>query len=287
MPDFDYLIEKAEIFEEEGKYLHAIQIYFQLRSEEETFRYATIKLSEIYESMDKLISGYSILSEYIEQHPDDSEMIVILAEMLIRNSEYDAAIEVLDNDIEDETDEIVFLSGVAQFYKGDLEFAGIKFSEFLEVFHESDLCADAYLYKAKIAIKYEEYDNALENAKKSEILFPENYETQLLLARLFFAKEMYFHAYENIKKCLKIVPEYPQALLFAGKILVRMKEFDKAEKYLNDFFELSDPNEESYFLLGTIYSETGRKEEADFYFNKALEVIPSVDNIMDGTDSLV
>ena len=251
MEQVEYKLQLAEDFEKEGKYLHALQIYYSLFHRKEFKRTAIVKLSSLYEKMDKADQAVKLFESYLLDN-FDVEMRKYFSHYLIQNLKYTKAIEVLQYVSKEDNPEVYFLSGLASYKLGDYEIAKINFSEFTRKNRKSDLLPEAYLYLSKAYRHLNQYDSALENAKYSELIWNNNFELYLNMAKIYFYKKMYFHAFESITKAIKLNNIEPSLLKWAGKILYFMDEYEKAEDYLRKFVNHCNEDPEIYALLGNV-----------------------------------
>ncbi len=274
MTDNEQKLHQAGQYLEEGKYLHAIQIYYKLLESSEYKRKALIKLVEIYDKQNQTQSAVKVFEDYLRENSADSNMRTFFAQFLIRKKEYNYAHEILSTVSKQENPEKNFLMGLVNFYLEDYEVAEINFSDYVDQNKTSDLLVDAYLYSAKCNIKMQNYDKALQKVQLTESIDKSNFESYFIYARVFYHKEMYFHASENIQKAIKLNPTNHNLYELSGKIFYKIGEYNKAEKEIRNYLNNSEPNSESYAFLGIILKELKRYKEALEYFNLALKINP-------------
>ncbi|MFH1194583.1 MAG: tetratricopeptide repeat protein [bacterium] len=274
MNNFEHQLRKATQFEKEGKYLHAIQIYLQMFELPEYKRSATLRLASIYDKLNNFQSSVSIIEKYLDEEPHDDEIRKFFAQILIRNFHYDKALDVLSALPRTEHNDIFYLMGVSNFHLMNFEIAKINFEDFIAKNKTSELVPESYLYIAKANIELGNLDEALRSAKSSEWFLNRNHELYLTLATIYYYKEMYFHAHESILKSLKLNPKEPGIKSMAGKILFRMGEFEKAEKYLREYVEVENSDSDIYSLLGKVCLKNNKKKDAESFFSIALELDP-------------
>lgn len=269
----DYKLEKAFRFEEEGKYLHAIQIFEPLLKSEEYCRTAVLHLSDIYEILNKIETAEKILLQYIQEN-DDAEICKHLCHLLIRHDKFEEVLDVLSKISFDEHPDVYFLAGFANYYLSDFELAINQFSQFLTINESSELHADAYLFLAKAYLNCNKLDDAQYAAEKSIELYSSNPDVYMVLAMIFYHKEMFLHSFEKIRKAISLNPEEAEYLKWSVKILFKLDEYDKAENQLKNFLEVGIPDAEIYTLLGEVYTSLNKIDEANIYFQKVLELDP-------------
>ncbi len=260
MNNWENILRQAQIFEENGKFLHAIQLYSVLKDKKECSRIANVKLANAYEKLKKPHLAKKILDSYLEQNPDDEEIKKIYSHFLIRNAFYDLAIDKLSEISREEHPEVYFLMGVANYNLKEYEIAELNFKEFIAKSKDADLVPEAYLFLAKTQLHRKKYDEALESGNKSSELFYQNHELHKTLATIYFHKKMFYHAYEAIRTAIKINAKEISTHYCAGKILFELGEYGKAEKHLRKYLEEFKNDRKALELLGTCLRKQGKNE---------------------------
>ena len=278
---FDHKIKKAIEFEEEGKYLHALNIYRSLLFEQPDNKILVIRLSDVYDFLQNKKAAFEVLESYIKTNPDDNDVCLYLGEYLIKNSEFEKATDVLtfvDGEFKGVAD---YMIAVSYFNLGEYEISKLNFEQFIGKNKGSNLIPDAYVYMAKSLMELDQIDEALEMMKECEKIFSLKWEIHLVFAQIYYKKEMYFHAYESIKNAIKLESNLT-IFEWAGKISLKMGKYENAEKYLRNSLKKSDVNPEIYSLLGLTYLKIQNIEKAKIHFAKALEMNPDDLLALDG-----
>lgn len=278
---YDIKIKKAIDLEEEGKYLHALQIYKALLNEQSDNKVLVIRLADLFDRMNNKSAAMNLLEDYIAENPNDNDVVLYFGEYLIKNSEFERATDILtfvDGDFKGVAD---YMIAVSYFKMGEYEIAKLNLEQFIETNKGSNLIPDAYIHLAKSWIGLKNYDQALEIMKKCETIFSLNWEVHLTLAQIYYFKEMFFHAYEEIKSAIKLESNL---VLFewAGKISLKLGKYENAEKFLRNSLKQNNVNSEIYSLLGLTYLKTQDIENAKKHFTKALEINPEDQLALDG-----
>lgn len=286
MNEYEYRLKQAQQFENEGKHLHALQIYVQLRENQDSFRVASLRIALVYEKLDMISKAYEIMDKYLVGNMEDEEVRKFYGHFLIRQSNYSRALEVLSGVSTEEDSEVFFLLGLSNYHLGESRIGQINFESFIKSSPKSELIPEAYLYLSKINLSISELDIALEYAKKSESFVAQNFETHFMQALIYYQKEMYFHALDGIKRALTLNKEDSSLLELAGKIYYQLGEFGKAEEYLKEYVVSVEPEAEVIALLGLTYLKNEKASEAERCFNKAVELDPANQIAIKGLESL-
>lgn len=274
----EYMMKKAADFESVGKLLHSIQIYENLIASEPSYTMAYVRLSELYDRLNKPESAFRLLVHYIEEYPEDKEVKLYLGQLYLKHLKWNEAIDVLSVIFPDEQPIVQFFLGYAYYMMHDYEIAKLNYENFLNVNTNPDFQAESYLYITKILIELHDYDAALINIAKAEEITSSNWEVHFLYGKIYYLKGMYIHSINSFKRALKFNPEEPSINEWIGKSYMKAGDYINAEKSFLEYISAAEPSSETYSYLGFIYLSARKIEEASQYFDKALMLDPS--NIM-------
>jgi tetratricopeptide (TPR) repeat protein len=114
---------------------------------------------------------------------------------------------------------------------------------------------------------------------------PDNKELLLNLGRLYYLKNDFERAETLYKKALEIDADYADALKELGTLYLNMKKFEEARIFL--YKALRKVKEiEVYNNLGCLEDKEGLYEKAKFFFEKALELDPENQAIMNNLNNV-
>ncbi len=281
----NFKLKLASAFISEGKNLHAVQVYLNLI--EETGRDEIyFHLAELYEDMGFIDSGKNILSELVKSNKNDNDVVLYFGQYLLRNSKWFEAIEVLNN-ISEATPVALFLIAYSYMMIGEFELAKEYFANFITFDEKNDLKQEANLYLAKIEYELHNYNSALSYATNAQYLYSDFWELNLILAKVYYSLDMFTHAVNPIQKALKLNPKDASVQEFAGKIYYQLQDYKKAEKFFSEFIELSsDISAEIYTLLAKSFVKQRKIEEANLFFELALQIDPAYQPAITGKGAL-
>jgi tetratricopeptide (TPR) repeat protein len=269
-----FRLKLGSAFISEGKNLHAVQIYKNLIEEterEEIF----FQLAELYEDMGFIDAGKKVLAELVELKNGNNNASLYFGQYLLRNSRWIEAIEVL-NGIADLTPAAFFLIAYSYMMLNEFELAKKYFSDYISSNEKSDLKQEANLYLAKIEYELHNYNSALNYATNAQYLYSDFWELNLILSKVYYSLEMFTHAVNPIQKALKLNPKDASVQEFAGKIYYQLHDFNKAEKFFSEFIELSsEVSAEIYTLLAKSFVKQRKIDEANLFFELALQIDPA------------
>lgn len=278
----EYLMKKASDFESVGKWLHAMQIYENLIITEPSFTMAYVRLSEIYDRLNKAESAFNLLSRYIEENPEDKEVKLYLGQLYMKHLKWNEAIDVLSTIFPDEQPIVLFFLGYAYFMQKDYEIARLNYESFLNVNTNPDFQGESYLYITKILIELNDYEEALKSILKAEEITSSNWEVHFLSGKVYYLKGMFIHAINSFQKAMKFHSAEPAIHEWQGKAYLKLGDYINAEKSFLECITISEPSSDTYSYLGLVCLNTRKIEQAREYFEKALSLDPSNIVAIDG-----
>lgn len=281
-----FKLKLASAFISEGKTLHAVQIYKKLIEETEREEFY-FQLAELYEDMGFVDAGINVLTELLNFKESGSEVVLYFGQYLLRNSRWIESIEVL-NSISKFTPAALFLIAYSYLMLKEFELSKEYFKNFIESDEKNDLKQEANLYLAKIEYELRNYDSALNYATNAQFLYADFWELNLILAKVYFSLDMFTHAVNPIQKALKLNPKDASVQEFAGKIYYNLEDFKKSEKFFSNFVELSsDVSAEIYTLLAKSFVKQRKIDEANLFFELALQIDPEYQPAIAGKGDLI
>jgi tetratricopeptide (TPR) repeat protein len=279
-----FKLKLASAFISEGKNLHAVQVYLNLIEETEREE-IYFHLAELYEDMGFIDSGKNILSNLVRLK-NNNDVTLYFGQYLLRNSRWIEAIEIL-NSISETTPAALFLIAYSYMMLNEFELAKEYFANFITFDEKNDLKQEANLYLAKIEYELRNYNSALNYATNAQYLYSDFWELNLILAKVYYSLDMFTHAVNPIQKALKLNPKDASVHEFAGKIYFQLQDFKKAEKYFSEFIDLSsEVSAEIYTLLAKSFVKQRKMEEANLFFELALQTDPAYQPAIAGKGAL-
>ena len=226
------------------------------------------------------------LENFINRYPEYpfvNLLIVQLADAYAQDNDFDKAEKlykmVIEKDV-DESEYALYKLAYMKFKYGRKGLAVVLLREYLNRYPEGkyavqvkELLAQAFEALGKIG-------DAIAVLKE----LPQTPENQFKLATLLFKNGDYTEAKSYFESLYNRFPEMRNDIAYyLGKIQYELGYYENALKYLNEAIKGSDYNHvaESYYLIGLIYMEQGKKEEAlnniinvIYLYPEAKEVVP-------------
>lgn len=281
---FQNKIKRAKEFEAKGKYLHAIQVYQLLIEEFPGVPDSYINLADIYQIIGKKKSAENILKLILNRQPDNYEIKLYYIQFLMHNEEWNEALNLLLSlSIEDPF--ASYLTGYCYFSLNDYELAKVHLLGFIISDEEPELIHEAYLILAKLEVELKQYENALKYAKKAEVMYDDDWELQLIIAKIYYYLKMYTHSSDSVNKGIKLNKKEAVLYKWAGKINLKLVDYNKAKKCFEKYISLQKditPNDYSY--LADAYLKSGKLNEALIFYNSAIKLDPKNKRALEGKD---
>jgi tetratricopeptide (TPR) repeat protein len=279
-------MKAAMEYEVQGKLLHAVQIFRSIIEEAPEHLEAYYCLANLYEQSDNVDSGVELLEQLLEIDPIDKNRRLYLAQYLLHNTQWNKAIEVLSYFSPEEEPLAAFFLGCSYFMMKDYEIAKLNFLTFVSNKNESDLNHEAFLYLTKIDLELNNYETALNFAKRAEPVYFNYWEFSFLMAKIYYKMGMFEHAIKPIEKSIKQNQKQPEVYELAGNIYLRAGQYLKAEKNLLKFSELSgETSPEFYVGLAKVCLKADKAKDALKYYEKAIQLDPENDTAIAGINS--
>ena len=271
---FQHKIKSAKEFEAQGKYLHAIQVYQLLIDEFPEFHESYINLADIYQLKGKKKSAEKILKLILARQPDNYEIKLYYIQLLIHNKEWDEALNLLFSlSVEDPFDS--YLTGYCYFNLNNYELAKVHLLRFIISDEEPELIHEAFLILAKLEFELNQYENALKYAKKAEVMYDDDWELQLIIAKIYYYLKMYTHSSDSINRGIKLNKNETVLYEWAGKINLKLYNYNKAKKYFEKHIDLKDDmTSNDYIYLADACLKSGKLNEALNFYNTAIKLDP-------------
>ena len=270
-----YKMKLASDYEMQGKLLHSVQIYNSVIAENPNFTDAYFALGEVYEKIGNINPAVEMIRNFLKKNPENKEVRIYLSEFLMRNKRWDEANEILSYILPEEEPIISFFLGYSHFMQKDYEVARINFLNFLKHGEPDEMLQEANLYLAKININLRDFKSSLEYLKKTEIVYSNFWEWNLLISVVYYNLGMYTHAVVPVGKSLKLNPQENSVHKWAGKIYLKTGDYQKAEKQFLTYIDAGESADaDIYTELAEACLKSKKPADALAYFEIALKLDP-------------
>jgi tetratricopeptide (TPR) repeat protein len=117
--------------------------------------------------------------------------------------------------------------------------------------------ANLYNERAKIYLQFKQFDEAINDSKRSLRMDSSNAGFYLTEADIFFASNETRNAKDVLEKVVKKFPENTEGLLKLGELYYFVKQYENAFAKINQALKVNQNLAKAYYLKGSIYREIG------------------------------
>ncbi len=279
----DHKMKSGREFESQGKILHAVQIYLSVLEEFPDFVEVYFRLANLYEKMGNIKPSVNLLKNFLQNNPEDKDVRMFLGQFLLKNSCWDEAVEALSFILPGEEPAVAFFIGYAHFMQNEYELAKLNLLNFLSFQENNELLHEANIYMAKIELKLKNYESALNYAKRSDPIYSNFWELNQIYAETYYNLGMYAHAVAPVEKAIKLNPTVALPYEWAGKIYLKLGDYQKAEKNFLKYIEtIEDASSDIYTKLAEACLKNKNPKEAIAYYDIAIKLDPTNEQAKQG-----
>lgn len=132
---------------------------------------------------------------------------------------------------------------------------------------------DASLYneRARLYLQFKQFEDAINDSKRSLRMDTANAAFYLTEADIFFAANETRNAKDVLENTIKKFPENTDALLKLGELYYFVKQYENAFAKINQALKLNENLSKGYYLKGSIYKEIGDTAKAVSSLETAIE----------------
>lgn len=132
---------------------------------------------------------------------------------------------------------------------------------------------DANLYneRARIYMQFRQFEDAINDSKRSLRMDSTNSAYYLTEADIFFAANETRNAKDVLEKVVKKFPENTDGLLKLGELYYFVKQYENAFIKINQALKINENLAKAYYLKGSIYKEMGDTTKAVSSLETAIE----------------
>ena len=208
-------------------------------------------------------------------HPLSRDAATLEAEALQSLDQFDNAIALIEQTIEQFPDDLELLSELGQLYHTEKKYPE-AIATFTRVLELSDDSRSNWLDLYFRGIAYERTDQwplAEADFQAALVQAPENPFILNYLAYSWIDKRLHIpKALKMLKQAVEISPDNAFIIDSYGWALYRTRQFDEALRYLERAVEMEPAEAVIVDHLGDVYWHVGRKVEAEYQWRRALEL---------------
>jgi tetratricopeptide (TPR) repeat protein len=273
------LLEQARSYVEEGKSLHAIQVYRQLITASPGLAEPWVELFKVYCQLQSFDSAGKLLLESLEFVAEKKEIIFLLGVLHLQTHDNHRALTyfrqlqdsetVLDSEFQSRVHFNLGLVYVQMHRWGLAEHHLRKARQLNPEFPKIDEAL------SEILLRRGHTREVIEILQAALSKDPYSWLGHYLLGIAFSRARQWKSAYEEFVVATDMDPNEPRSWQKCGECLIALRELDQAEHYLRKALELNPKFTDAVVNYGFLYLERGDRIQAGEIFDKVLAVDPS------------
>ncbi len=273
------LLEQARTYADEGKTLHAIQVYKKLIETEPALLDAWIELFRVYCRMQRFDTAEQLLLDSLEHVSDDREVIFMLGVLHLQNDNHHGALTyfrrlldrgpALDAEFQARVNFNLGLVYVQMHRWGLAEHHLRRTKQLNPEFPKIDEAL------AEILLRSGHTREVIQLLQDSLAKDPYSWLGHYLLGSAYIRMRQWRNAYEEFVVAVDMDPKEPRAWEKCGECLIALRDLDQAEEYLRKALELNPRFTDAVVKYGFLYLERGERNKAVELFEGVLAVEPS------------
>lgn len=145
-----------------------------------------------------------------------------------------------------------------------------------EAIRKSPNDPELYLQRSEIFYQKEAYDQAIEDLARVMKLDSTNLKAHHLLADVYLDDYQSARALTTLQRATMLYPDSIGTKLKLSEFQLILKQYDQALQTLAEIMKINPGNPEALFMLGMVYRDQGKTEQAIAAFQSAVERNPDM-----------
>ena len=275
----DRMLEQARAFLEDGKLLHAMQLYHRLLQENPQRPVIYVRLATLYGEMELHGHAERLLRQAVRSAPRDAELVHSLADVLLAQGRYTQAAHWYGRARIPGQVRTHYCLALCYVRSGRTAAAERELRHALRI---RPALPAALELLGEILILRRQYGRAVEELRDAIKRNPYGGSGHRLLGMALLGARRTAEALEELHLAVDINPEDASAWSLCGDTLIRLRRFKEAEYYLERALALDPGSADATTSLGYLHLRTGHAREALEAFEAALRLQPGHTRALDG-----
>jgi branched-chain amino acid transport system substrate-binding protein len=273
------ILDCARRLVEEGKPLHAAQLYHRLLSAVPGLDEPYVCLSRIYHEWHRDAEAENVLKQGIQRSVDAERCTTALAELYLERGAYEDVLVCLRPLRAKRRSVVHECAARALLHMGRLSEAEMEIRMALRVEHRASRAREVL---GNILLCRHRPAEAISELKQALRLDPYRGATHRLLGEALGQEHCWPLALEELTLAVDMDPGDARAWSLCGEALLRLRRYAEAEPYFRHALELDRAFCDAEVGLGEIALQRGETECALVAFDKALQLHPGHQRALDG-----
>lgn len=273
------LLEEADGLREDGKSLHAAQLYLRLIGERPDLDAPWRRLALLYAAQGQWGEAEKVLERAIQRRPASDDLRLMLGDMCAAGGACLRAVEHYRRLRRPRGGQVAYRLGLVHMRLGDTRTAEAEFRRALELnprqpeFHE---CLGEVLIARRL------FPDAVKHLRAATRLDQFRASARRLLGVALLGRYRSAEALEEFTQAVDIDPDDAEAWRRCADVLMRLRRYREAEYYLGRALQLDPASPDGAALLGNLRLHRGEAARAQEAFDEALRVQPGNRTALDG-----
>jgi tetratricopeptide (TPR) repeat protein len=273
------LLEEAAMLAEEGKRLHAIQLYTRLLGSDPSLEEPSLRLARLFAEQGDLESAERVVADGLDRHPGHWKFIICLGDLAAAQEKYGQAAGWYGQLSEHRLPRLHFSLGMVYLRMRELEKAEGEFRRTLRLdsrfprIHES--LGEVLLERGDVPQAIVEFRKALRHD-------PYSGDAHRFLGAALKESHQWAAALEEFILAVDIDPDDAKAWQLSGEALLHLRRYGEAEYYVRRARALDPGSADVAASCGFVCMHNGKVDEARQAFQDALTLRPGHPRAMDG-----
>ncbi len=273
------MLDRARRLVEEGKPLHAAQLYHRLLAAVPGLDEPYVCLARIYHDWHLVAEAEGVLKLGIRRSVDADRCATLLAEMYLERGAYEDVLLCLGPLRATRRPAVHECFARALLHMGKLPEAEMEIRMALRVEHRASQAREVL---GNILLRRHRPAEAIAELKQALRRDPYRGATHRLLGEALAQQHCWSEAFQEFTLAVDMDPGDACAWGLCGEALLRLRRYDEAEPYFRRALELDRAHSDAEVGMGEIALQRGETECALKAFDKALQIHPGHQRALDG-----
>jgi tetratricopeptide (TPR) repeat protein len=269
--NIEKLLLKAAEFQSSGKWLHAVQIYYQIIDISPDFLGAYYELGRIYYGHHRYEAAEKMLETALNINPKDVGCVFLMGNIKLSKGQYKLALDLYSKVQKNGGNfpELFYNIGLTYVRTENFVEAEKYFKMTLEINPDfpgaNEILGELLIYKKL-------YNEAIKYLSKACEINAESWENHFALGQAYLYKKMWQEACEEFSIANGLHPNDPKILQRLGICFVNIEDFENSEFYFKQVLELNPHSVETMVELASSYINQMKIDEGIRWLHKAIEI---------------
>ncbi len=273
------LLDSGRQYLEEGKVLHAVQLFRRVLAADPDLVEAMLQLARVYGELGRRDLAADLLRGGHERNPANPVFMLMMGEMCLDAADYVAAEECFRKLSDRRLPLAHFGLGVALFHREQWNEAERELRAAVVL---DGRWSQAREVLAELLIRRKDYAGAVRELEQALRVDPYSGAGHRMLGIAAMHRFEFERALEHLVLAVDIDPDDAESWQLCGDILLRMRRFEEAEPYLRKALSLDPRSVDARVNLGYLCLHRGKTRQALAAFNRALQIQPGHPRAVDG-----